>query len=117
MFIEFEAKEDNGLTYDTAYLRIRADNSGSDFKAKDITITGWWTLGMSFTPDGAVHYYAKPGVENLTQKDYLTTQFPYGYRCERLRTFFFDVCNGDDGRTWSTEWIIDDSSLYYIKTR
>lgn len=116
MFIEFEAKEDTGLGYDIAYLRIRADSSGSDFKGKDITVTGWWTMGMSFTPDGSVHYYAKPGVENLTKADYITSQYPYGYRCERFRTFFFNVCNGDDGQTWSTEWIVDDSSVYFIKT-
>src|SRR6202007_1823635 len=69
MFIEFEAKEDTGLTYDTAYLRVRSDNSGYDYKIKDITTTGWWTMGMSFTPDGAVHYYAKPGVKDLTKDD------------------------------------------------
>ncbi|MGE0757369.1 MAG: hypothetical protein AB7O38_10125 [Pirellulaceae bacterium] len=117
MFIEFEAKEDNDLGYDTAYLRVRADQSGYDFKGKEITVTGWWTFGMSFTADGAVHYYAKPGIEDLTKADHLTSQFPYGYRCTRLRTFFFDVCNGDDGRTWSTEWIVDDSYLYFIKTQ
>lgn len=117
MFIEFEPKEDTGLTYDVAYLRIRADQGGYDFKGKDITVTGWWTLGMSFTSDGAVHYYAKPGIENLTKEDYLTSQFPYGYRCERFRTFFFNVCNSDDGRTWSTEWIVDDPTVYFIKTR
>jgi hypothetical protein len=117
MFIEFLAKEDSELGYDTAYLRIRADQSGYDFKGKEITVTGWWTLGMSFTGDGAVHYYAKPGIENLTKEDHITSQFPYGYRCVRLRTFFFNVCNGDDGRTWSTEWIIDDPSMYFVKTK
>jgi hypothetical protein len=117
IFIEFEAKEDNGYGYDVSYLRIRADQSGYDFKGKDITTTGWWTFGMSFTPDGAVHYYAKPGIEDLTKQDHLTTQYPHGYRCLRLRTFFFNVCNADDGRTWSTEWIIDDPALYFIKTK
>lgn len=117
MFIEFETKEDTGYAQDTAYLRVRADNSGYDYKAKDITVTGWWTLGMSFTPDGAVHYYAKPGVSDLTKEDYITSHFPYGYRCQRFRTFFFDLCNGDDGRTWSSELIVDDSTAYFIKTR
>jgi hypothetical protein len=117
MFIEFEAKEDTDLKYDTAYLRVRADQSGYDYKAKDITITGWWTFGMSFTPDGAVHYYAKPGVKDLTKDDHIASQYPYGYRCVRFRTFFFNVCNGDDGRTWSTEWIVDDPSVYFIKTK
>jgi hypothetical protein len=117
MFIEFETKQDSGLEYDTAYIRVRADQTGYDFKAKEITTTGWWTFGMSFTSDGAVHYYAKPGVEDLTKADYITSQYPYSYRCQRLRTFFFNVCNGDDGRTWSTEWIVDDSSVYFVKTK
>jgi hypothetical protein len=117
LFVEFEAKEETGLDYDTAYLRIRADDSGYDYKSKEITTTGWWTIGMSFTPDGAVHYYAKPGVEDLTAADHLASHTPYGFRCNRFRTFFFNVCNGDDGRTWSSELIIDDSAAYFIKTR
>jgi hypothetical protein len=67
---------------------------------------------MSFTPDGMVHYYARPGVEDLTAEDYITSQFPYGYRCERFRTFFYNVVNGDNGRTWSTAWIVDDPKVY-----
>lgn len=117
MFFEFETKEDTGLEYDTAHLRVRADDSGYDYKAKEITTTGWWTLGMSFTQDGAVHYYAKPGVKDLTKDDHIASHTPYGYRCKRFRTFFYDVCNGDDGRTWSSELIIDDSHAYFVKTR
>ena len=67
---------------------------------------------MSFTPDGMVHYYARPGVEELTAEDYITSQFPYGYRCERFRTFFYNVVNGDNGKTWSTTWIVDDPKVY-----
>jgi hypothetical protein len=67
---------------------------------------------MSFTSDGMVHYYARPGVEELTEQDYITSQFPYGYRCERFRTFFYNVVNGDDGRNWTTAWIVDDPKVY-----
>ena len=115
MFVEFESKTDTGRDYDSAHLRFRANQWGSDFKALELTQTGWWTLGLSFTPDGQVHYYAKPGVEELTEKDHITSQYPYGHRCRRFKTFFFNVCNGDDGKTWSTAWIIDDPSLYYIR--
>ena len=31
---------------------------GQDFAGPHITTPGWWTLGMSFSPDGQVHYYA-----------------------------------------------------------
>ena len=50
------------------------------------------------------------------QKDHITTTKPYGHTAQTLNTFFFNVVNGDDGRTWSTEWIVDDPSLY-IHTR
>jgi hypothetical protein len=114
MFIEFESKKDGGVN-DYAYLRIRSDQYGGDFKGKQITTTGWWTMGLSCTPDGMVHYYAKPGIEDLTPKDYITSQYPYGYRAEQFNTFFFNVCNGDDGRTWSTDWIVDDCAVYVVR--
>ena len=114
MFVDFESKTD-GREYDYAALRVRADQNGGDFRGRQITTTGWWTLGMSVTPDGAVHYYASPGVDDLTSDDHLTSQFPYGHRCESLKTFFFNVCNGDNGQNWSTEWIIDDPSVYVLR--
>jgi hypothetical protein len=83
----------------------------------DIATTGWWTLGISLTADGALHYYARPGVGNLTPRDHIASHMAEGYRAERMRTFFFNVCNGDDGRTWSTDWIVDDPSVYFVKTR
>ncbi len=114
-FVEFQNKDQTKAEYDTAYLRIRANSRGGDFKGMQITQTGWWTLGMSFTPDGQVHYYAKPGIEDLTEEDYLTSQYPYGFRGLRFKTFFFNVCNGDNGKTWSTSWIIDDPKLYLLR--
>lgn len=110
-FVQFNRKAD-GATEDSAVLLIRSDEMGQDLVGPRITESGWWTLGMSFTPDGAVHYYASPGVDNLTPKDYLTSRHPYGFRCETLNTCFFNICSMDDGKTWSTEWIIDDPSLY-----
>lgn len=117
MFIDFEAQEDSGGERDSATIRIRADRNGNDYPAKQITATGWWTLGMSVTRDGAVHYYAKPGAENLTPADHIASHYAEGYRAERFRTFFFNVCNGDDGKTWSTPWIIDDPTVYFIRTQ
>jgi hypothetical protein len=117
IFIDFEAREDTGRDYDSAAIRIRGDGSGNDYKAREIAVTGWWTLGLSVTGDGMLHYYARPGVENLTAKDRLASHLAEGYRAERLRTFFFNVCNGDDGKTWSTEWIIDDPTVYVVKTQ
>lgn len=117
MFVEFESKSQTKKDHDYAYWRVRSNRRGGDFRGPQITTTGWWTLGMSVTPDGMVHYYAKPGVEDLTEEDYITSQLPYGYRAERFRTFFFNVCSADDGRRWSTAFIVDDSFVYAARPR
>jgi len=113
MLLIFESKADSGKPHDYAYFRVRANDEGDDFRSIPVTQTGWWTLGMSFSPDGRVHYFAKPGVENLTADDRFATTRPYGYQCKRFRTFFFSICSGDNGKTWSTPWIIDDPTVYY----
>jgi hypothetical protein len=69
---------------------------------------------MSITADGMVHYYASPGVDPLTAADYLTSQYPYSFRAERFRTFFFNICNRNDGQTWSTPFVIDDPQLFLV---
>ncbi len=112
MLIWFDSKADGQHKADGARLVIRADTMGHDVWGPPMAETGWWTLGISYTPDGQVHYYAKRGVENLTAADHIVSYFPYSYRCERFDTFFFDVLNMDDGKSWSTNWIVDDPSLY-----
>lgn len=100
---------------DRARLRMRAGPSGRDVEGPEIKTTGWWTLGMTFTPDGRVHYYAHAGVDDLTSADHIGSHYPYGNVCRQFETFFFDVLSNDDGHTWSTEWIIDDPELYVVK--
>ncbi|WP_417382105.1 hypothetical protein [Gimesia sp.] len=114
MFIQFNSKTDSPNGEDSAMFVVRADSSGQDFIGPEIKQTGWWTLGMSFTPDGRTHYYAKPGVGPLTQADRFASHYPYGTKIQSFHTAFFNVCNQDNGRTWSTEWIIDDPAMYYI---
>jgi hypothetical protein len=70
---------------------------------------------MSFTPDAKVHYYASPGVDALTQADYITSTTPYNAQTQRLVTLFFNVVNMDDGRTWSTNWIVDDPEVFVLR--
>lgn len=111
MFIYFYSETDRRYKQDSAAILIRGQRSGRDSFGPAITETGWWTFGMSFTPDGQVHYYASPGIDALTPEDHLASQFPYGFRCQKFETFFFDVINGDNGQ-WSTPWIIDDPALY-----
>jgi hypothetical protein len=45
---------------DSAKISVRGDRLGHDIRKIDIDEPGWWTLGMSFTSDGQVHYYASP---------------------------------------------------------
>ena len=117
MWIHFRCKGTRGHKEDSAFITVRGDRMGRDVRYKDIPVEqfGWWTLGMSMTGDGQIHYYAKPGVEDLTEADHITSQFPYSYNAERFRTFFFDVCNKDDGKSWSTPFVIDDSRLYVLR--
>ena len=77
---------------------------------------GWWTFGMSYTGDGQVHFYAKKGVENLTAADHLASKFPYSYQAEEFETMFFNFCNNNDGKTWSTPFLIDDAQLFVVNS-
>lgn len=102
---------DGEKTKDYCSLIVRAGQNGGDFSALDIKEPGWWTLGMTITPDGQIHYFAHPGVAPLTSRDLISTQTPYGMRCEHFKCFFFDVLNGDNGK-WSTPWVVDDCFVY-----
>lgn len=102
---------DGEKTKDYCSLIVRAGQNGGDFTALDIKEPGWWTLGMTFTPDGQIHYFAHAGVAPLTARDLISTQNPYGMRCEHFKCFFFDVLNGDNGK-WSTPWVVDDCFVY-----
>jgi hypothetical protein len=114
MFFLFRSANGRNIEEDFAKLTIRAGQRGNDVRSLDIKEPGWWTLGMSFTADGQVHYYASPGVDDLTSDDYLMSSFPYGMRCQVFNNFFFNVANWDNGRTWSTQWIIDDPKVFVV---
>jgi hypothetical protein len=114
MFFLFRSETNRNIEKDAAKLTVRAGTRGNDIRSKDITEPGWWTLGMSFTSDGQVHYYASEGVDDLTSDDFITSQFPYGMRCQTFNNFFFNVANWDTGRTWSTSWVIDDPKIFVI---
>ncbi|HID21666.1 MAG TPA: hypothetical protein EYP14_04615 [Planctomycetaceae bacterium] len=115
MFIQFNSKTDPQYDEDSAVFIIRGDDSGRDFLGPYITQTGWWTLGMSFTPDGRVHYFASPGVDRLTMKDHIASHAPYYSKCKTFNTIFFNVCSANDGEHYSTTWIVDDPELYVIR--
>ena len=114
MFIQFNSKTDGEHEKDSAYFIIRGNEFGQDFVGPEIAKTGWWTLGMSFTPDGRVHYYASPGVDDLKPSDRIASHFCQKYRANHFNSFFFNVVSKNNGGSWSTRWIIDDPSLHYV---
>lgn len=114
-FIQFVPAGDPLNTTGKPYARvlIRSNGMGHEVPGPVITETGWWTFGMSITPDARCHYYAKPGVEDLTARDHISTQLPYNIAGTMFNTIFFNVCSADNGQSWSTPWIIDDPKVYY----
>lgn len=113
-FIEFHSSHDGKFKEDEAMLLIRGDNLGHEVKSIKLS-PGWWTLGMSVSSDGRVHFYGKQGVSDLTAADHLYSSFPYGYKAEYFATHFFNSCNQNDGTTWSTPIIIDDPAVYSMR--
>lgn len=114
-FIQFHSKDDPQFEEDSAMLLIRCDEMGRDIPGPKITEPGWWTLGMSFTPDGRVHYYAREGVENLTAGDHICSHAPYGKTGQSFHCCFFNVVNMDDGRSWSTAFVVDDPEFFHMR--
>lgn len=97
-----------------ASLVVRAANNGGDYQVLPITEPGWWTLGMSFSQDGMIHYYAHPGVDDLTSADKVASHRPYNFQTLYLIDCFFDVFGGNNGQTWTTGWVIDDPAVYTV---
>ena len=113
-FIQYTRKAD-GHARDGAMLLIRGANNGGDFAGPVINETGWWTIGMTVNPNGTVSYYARPGVENLRPQDHIATTMPYGYQAERFSSMFFNITSANNGRTWSTPFIVDDPAVYVLR--
>jgi hypothetical protein len=114
MFWLFRSANGKSIKEDFVQLTIRSGPRGNDVRSHKVYEPGWWTMGMSFTPDGQIHYYASPGVDELTSEDYLASHFPYGDRCVSFNNFFFNVANFDNGRSLSTRWIIDDPQIFVV---
>lgn len=116
MFVQLNAKGDVLNKEDTAVFVIRANENGNDFVAGPvIREPGWWTLGMTLSSDGRVHYYATKGTGPLRVTDHIATTMPYGEPNLQMNTVFFNVMNSDNGRTWSTEWIVDDVEVFFVR--
>lgn len=113
-FVLFRSETSRKFDEDHAQISFRAQRSGRDRAGPKIYEPGWWTFGMSFTPDGQVHYYAHAGTDDLTEDDHLYSSFPYGSKCLYLDNIFFNVANWENGKNWSTPWVIDDPEFFVI---
>lgn len=113
-FLLFRSETSRQFDEDFAQISVRAQENGHDVAGPKIYQPGWWTFGLSCTPDGKIHYYASEGVEDLTSEDLLYSSFPYRSRCLYFDNFFVNVANWDNGRNWSTPWVIDDPEVYVI---
>lgn len=91
---------------------IRASNPGGDYQVKPLNEPGWYTLGMSFTGDGMVHYYIRQGVDDLESSDRVASQYPYNFQALYFIDVFFDIFGSNDNQNWTTGWVIDDPAVY-----
>lgn len=112
IFIQYDGKTRSGEP-GRSYFIIRGSESG-DYTGPEFEDVGWWTFGISFTPDGRAHYYARPGVEDLEAYDHIASHYPYNFRVQSLKTMFFDTFNTDNGRSWSTPVVIDDPAIFVV---
>ncbi len=112
MFVLFHSETSRKNEADHAQITVRSNHRGQDVRSFKIDQPGWLTMGMSFTADGQVHYYAKKGIEDLTAEDHLMSAYAYSWKCQTFNNFFFNVANWDNGKNWSTPWVIDDPKIY-----
>ena len=114
-FIQYIPGDDPRNTRGKPYaiLLLRADELGHEMQGPILDQPGWYTLGISVTPDARVHYYARYGVEDLRPSDHIRSSLPYRIQGTMFNTIFFNICSADNGRDWSTPWIIDDPKIYY----
>jgi hypothetical protein len=62
---------------------LRADQYGRDLPSLTFEPETWITMGMSCTPDGACHFFLRPGIEDLEAKDCVGSYWCYSYRAHR----------------------------------
>ena len=115
VFIQYLPRGRDKKSGPSAAWIVRGNNSGNDYAGPEIKEPGWWTVGMSYTPDGRCHYYLSPGVGELTIADHVGSATPYNYRAERFVTIFFNILSKNNGREWSTPFVVDDPKIYTLR--
>jgi hypothetical protein len=112
IFVNYKRPAERHKNEAPAYWVIRASNPGGDYRSLPIKEGGWYTLGMSFTGDGMIHYYVRQGIDDLRASDRVASQFPYNFQCLYFIDVFFDIFGSNDGQNWTTGWVIDDPAVF-----
>jgi hypothetical protein len=112
IFVNYKRPQNRRKNEAPAQWVVRASRPGGDFAVKQLTEPGWYTLGMSFTPDGMVHYFIRQGTEDLQSSDRVASVYPYNFQAVYFIDVFFDVFGSNDNQTWTTGWVIDDPAVY-----
>ncbi len=76
IFVNYKRQAERRKNEAPATWVIRASNPGGDYVVRPIKETGWYTLGMSFSPDGMIHYYIRQGNRRSHIADRVASQHP-----------------------------------------
>lgn len=71
IFLHMERKPTDGKQGPLVRAWIRADNGGRDMPSLTFEPETWITMGISHTPDGAVHFFLRPGIDDLTKEAFV----------------------------------------------
>ena len=112
IFVNYKRPADRRKNEAPAFWVIRASNPGGDYQQTPIKESGWYTLGMSFTGDGMIHYYIHKGGEDLTAADRVASQFPVQLSMLVLHRRLLRLFGSNDGQNWTTGWVIDDPAVF-----
>jgi hypothetical protein len=88
---------------------------------RPIKQSGWWTLAIAFDEKGTCYYYARPGVDALTEESKIfdDTQFmaKYGIRAllmDRVNAGLFSLGYPEEGNI-TPRFVIDDYEVRVVK--
>ena len=87
MFMLFQSKTEQGRQTGSRARSRSAATVWATMSAASTSIEpGWWTLGMSFTADGQIHYYGHKGVDDLTADDSSDVELSVQHEVHRRST-------------------------------
>lgn len=98
----------DGTNNPVLYTRILAGFDGP----RGLLVSGWWTVGIGWSAEGVISFYAAPGKVELTETDKFATDtalFPV--LMKSVNGWFLD-CSVEQGATVSSPWYFGDVQLF-----